>query len=114
MQRRLVPIEKTFKLTDEEFRKVEGLRRREGAMFCHYDVADIAKELGFYDRIWDWYKKECKDCNFSYWDDIPVYLYDKENKSFTFRGNKMELVDEPLIDGKYRYNGHGTLERVNV
>jgi len=106
-------IDKVFKLTDEEFKHVEAFRRKD-VLFSHYDIADIAKECGFYERLWNWFKTECAGCNFSYWDDASPYVYNPDKKTFTLRGNRLFLVEEPLIDGKYSYNGHGTLEKVNV
>ena len=91
-KRELKQVEKTFKLTDEEFKKVESFRYNKGRLFYDYDVADIAKECGFYDRMFTWFKKECKNCTFSYWEDTEVYVYDKENKSFTLRGKEMKIA----------------------
>lgn len=111
MIRKLIPVDKVFKLTDEEFKHVEAFRRKD-VLFCHYDIADIAKECGFYERLYDWFKKECAGCNFSNWDDVAPYLYNPEEKTFTLRGNKMIFEEEPVIDG-YKHNNHGTMEKVN-
>ena len=85
------PIKKTFYLSETEFKRVEAFRFNKGIMFTHYDVADIAKECGFYERMFSWLKKTCKGCNFSNWDDTPPCVYDKENKAFILVGNKLVL-----------------------
>lgn len=107
---KLKPIDKVFKLTDEEFKHVEAFRRKD-VLFCHYDIVDIAKECGFYERLYDWFKTECAGCNFSNWNDTAPYLYNSEEKTFTLRGNKLVLEEEPLTDNKYVDNNHGTLEK---
>lgn len=113
MKYKNINIDKIFQLTDEEFKHVEAFRRKD-VLFSHYDIADIAKECGFYERLWNWFKTECKGIDFCYWEDTSVYIYNPDEKTFTLRGKKLIMVDEPLIDGKYSYNGHGTMENVNV
>lgn len=84
-------VRKSFNLTDKDIWNIRALKGKEGALFEHYNEEMLSKECGFYDRLVEWFKKECKEVNFCYWDDIPVMEIDIEKKLLTFKGKRISI-----------------------
>ena len=86
MQNKIIQTTKIFKLTDKDVWHIRALKGLYGHLFEHLNEEQLSKKCGFYDRLWEWFKKECKNCTFSYPDDEPAIVIDIENKEIRFTG----------------------------
>ena len=91
IKRVLKECKKIFTLTNENFKKVELLRKQNSIVFEHYDITEIAKKCNFENHLINWFKKECNSICFK--NSECTVQYDNKNKCFILNGFYIDYIE---------------------
>lgn len=87
----LKECKKVFNLTNEDFKKVELLRKQNSIIFEHYDITEIAKKCNFENQLINWFKKECKNIYFK--NSEFTVKYNNKNRCFVLNGFYIDYIE---------------------